>query len=353
MSAENDKNKPNEHGSGLRPFDGASPKVIVTRRLPRDIEQRLSALFKAQLRTPDIAMSEAELKDAVQQCDVLVPTVTDAISKDIIAAAGPRLKMIANFGAGTDHIDVRAAYNRGILVTNTPGVLTEDTADLTLALILAVPRRLVEGDRLTRSGGFHGWTPTGLLGHRVRGKRLGIIGMGRIGQAVARRAHAFGLEVHYHNRRPVSAPIEEELNASYWGNLDAMLPHIDILSINCPLTPATTHLMNAKRLSLLSPDSYIVNTARGGIIDEAALAAALASQQIGGAGLDVYSAEPRVHPKLLELPNVVLAPHIGSATHESRQEMGEKVLINIRAFMDHHRCPDRVLPPRERPARAS
>jgi len=341
-----------DHPNARSPFDG-TPKVIVTRRLPDEIERRLSDLFNADLRTDDTPMTDDELKRAVQECDVLVPTVTDAITADIIAAAGPRLKMIANFGAGTDHIDVRAAYDRGIFVTNTPGVLTEDTADLTLALILAVPRRLVEGDRLTRAGGFDGWAPTAHLGHRVRGKRLGIIGMGRIGQAVARRAHAFGLEVHYHNRRPVSAPIEDGLAATFWAELDAMLPHIDILSINCPLTPATRNLMNAERLALMSADSYIVNTARGGIIDEAALAAALQARQISGAGLDVYADEPAVHPALLNLPNVVLAPHIGSATHESRLEMGEKVLINIHAFMDHHRCPDRVLPPRDSLPRAS
>ena len=334
------------------PFDGA-PKVIVTTRLPREIEIRLTDLFETELRVGDQGMNAAELEQAVKSCDVLVATVTDAITADIIKAAGPRLKMIANFGAGTDHIDVRAAYDRGIMVTNTPSVLTEDTADLTMALILAVPRRLVESDRLTRAGHFKGWAPTALLGHRIRGKRLGIIGMGRIGQAVARRAHAFGLEVHYHNRRPLSAPIEESLAATYWGELDAMLPHIDILSINCPLTPATTHMINAKRLALMSPDSYIVNTSRGGVIDEGALADALASHQIGGAGLDVYENEPAIHPKLLELPNVVLAPHIGSATHESRLEMGEKVLINIRAYTDHHRCPDRVLPPRNKLPEAS
>lgn len=339
-------------GLSSGPFNGP-PKVIVTRRLPAEIETRLTDLFAAQLRRVDEPMSAKELKEAVQSCDVLVPTVTDNINADIIAAAGPRLKMIANFGAGTDHIDVRAAYDKGIFVTNTPGVLTEDTADLAMALILAVPRRLVEGDRISRAGEFNGWTPTAHLGHRVRGKRLGIIGMGRIGQAVARRAHAFGLEVHYHNRRAVSAPIEEALEATYWADLDAMLPHIDILSINCPLTPATTHLINASRLALMSPDSYIVNTARGGVIDEGALADALEAGNIGGAGLDVYEQEPKIHPKLFGLPNVVLAPHIGSATHESRLEMGEKVLINIQAFADHHRCPDRVLPPRNNYPKAS
>ena len=346
------KSTPTQSASRKGPFDG-EPKVIVTRRLPDEVERRLADLFDTQLRTDDRPMSADELKQAVQTCNVLLPTVTDQITAEIIAAAGPQLKMIANFGAGTDHIDVRAAYDRGIMVTNTPGVLTEDTADLAMALILAVPRRLVEGDRNARAGDFTGWAPTAHLGHRVRGKRLGIIGMGRIGQAVARRADAFGLEVHYHNRRPLSAPIEDALSATYWGELDAMLPHIDILSINCPLTPLTQHMMNAKRLALMSPDSYIVNTSRGGVIDEAALAHALETGQIGGAGLDVYEQEPIIHSKLLALPNVVLAPHIGSATHESRLEMGEKVLINIHAYTDHHRCPDRVLPPRNRMPAAS
>ena len=338
--------------ASIGPFDG-TPKVIVTTRLPHEIEQRLSDLFDTDLRHTQDLMTVDELKEAVQNCDVLVPTVTDLITAEVIAAASPKLKMIASFGAGTDHIDVKAAYDRGILVSNTPGVLTEDTADLTMALILAVPRRLVEGDRLARAGQFKGWSPTGLLGHRVRGKRLGIIGMGRIGQAVARRAQAFGLEVHYHNRRAVSTPMEDALSATYWDNLDAMLPNVDILSINCPLTPLTRHLINADRLSLMKRDSYIVNTSRGGVIDEAALADALADGRICGAGLDVYEQEPIIHPKLMTLPNVVLAPHIGSSTHESRLEMGEKVLINIRAFMDHHRCPDRVLPPRNRLPRVS
>ncbi len=320
------------------------PRVIVTRRLPIEIETRMRDLFSANLRAEDVAMSQAELKQAVANCDVLVPTVTDVIDADVIAAATD-LKLIANFGAGTDHIDVAAAHARGIMVTNTPGVLTEDTADLTMALILAVPRRLVEGDRRTREGNFDGWSPTFMLGHRVRGKKLGIIGMGRIGQAVARRASAFGLDVHYHNRRRAPGPIEEELNATYWPELDAMLTAIDILSITCPSTPSTYHLINETRLKLMSKNSYIVNTSRGEVIDEAALAKALSQGQLGGAGLDVYENEPTVHPDLMKLPNVILAPHIGSATHESRREMGEKVMINIRALVDGHAYPDRVLPP--------
>lgn len=331
----------------------ANPKVIVTRRLPSDVEARLTDLFSAELNVTDRPLTQAELKTSVSQCDVLVPTVTDKIDADVISAAGPHLKLIANFGAGTDHIDVAAAHARGIIVTNTPGVLTQDTADFTMTLILAVPRRLVESDRLTRSGGFDGWTPTGILGHRVKGKKLGIIGMGRIGQAVARRAHAFGLSIHYHNRNRLAKPIEESLSATYYAELDLLLKTVDIVSINCPSTPSTHHLINRDRLALLSPESYIVNTARGDIIDEAALAEALEAGRLGGAGLDVYEREPDITEKLMGLPNVILAPHIASATHESRQEMGEKVMINIRAMIDHHACPDRVLPPRENFSQAS
>lgn len=332
------------NASRLQPLP-KTPRVIVTRRLPGEIETRLTDLFDADLNVADRAMSQADLKAAAAKCHVLVPTVTDQIGPDIIKAAGPDLRLIANFGAGTDHIDVAAAHAKGIIVTNTPGVLTEDTADFTMALILAVPRRLVEGDRIARAGKFTGWTPTSTLGHRVRGKKLGIVGMGRIGQAVARRAHAFGLSIHYHNRRPVPAPIALELSATYWDDLDKMLAEVDIVSLNCPKTSETHHLINAQRLARMSPDSFIVNTSRGDVIDEAALAAALAKGEIGGAGLDVYENEPKIHPDLLNLPNVILAPHLGSATLESRREMGEKVLINIRAMMDAHQLPDRVLPP--------
>ena len=321
-----------------------NPRVFVTRRLPTEIESRMSDLFSATLREDDVPLSRAELKAAIADCDVFVPTVTDVIDADVIAAATD-LKLIANFGAGTNHIDVAAAHARGIMVTNTPSVLTEDTADLTMALILAVPRRLVEGDQRTREGKFDGWSPTFMLGHRIKGKKLGIIGMGRIGQAVAQRAKAFGLDVHYHNRRRAPAAIEEALDATYWPELGAMLTSIDILSINCPSTPDTYHLINETSLKLMSKDSYIVNTSRGDVIDEAALAKALSRGDLGGAGLDVYENEPKVHPDLMDLPNVILAPHIGSATHESRREMGEKVMINIRALVDGHAYPDRVLPP--------
>lgn len=323
-----------------------SPTVFVTRKLPDSVEVRMDDLFDAKLRQDDKALSQDALKQAIGTCDVFVPTVTDDITADIIEAASPRLKLIANFGAGTDHIDVAAAYAKGITVSNTPGVLTEDTADLALALILAVPRRLVEGDRRTRLGNFEGWGPTHMLGHRVRGKALGIIGMGRIGQAIARRAHAFGLSVHYHNRHRVPKGIEDSLCAKYWDNLDEMMKAVDIVSVNCPLKPSTYHLINEDRLKLLGKDGYIVNTSRGEVIDETALAKALANGDIAGAGLDVYENEPDVNPDLIDLPNVILSPHIGSATYESRHEMGEKVMINIRAMMDHHACPDRVLPPR-------
>ena len=329
------------------------PRVAVTRRLPGPVEARMAELFDARLREDDTPLDADGLKRAVADCDVLVPTVTDAVSADVIDAASPSLRLIANFGAGTDHIDVAAAHARGIIVTNTPGVLTEDTADLAMALILAVPRRLVEGDRAMRAGTFSGWGPTHMLGHRVRGKRLGILGMGRIGSAVARRAHAFGLQVHYHNRHRVPAGIERDLEATYHAELEDMLHAVDILSINAPLTEDTRHIIDGRTLSLMKPDSYVVNTSRGGIIDEAALARALRRGQIAGAGLDVYEDGPRPHPDLLGLENVILAPHIASATHESRREMGEKVLINIRALIDHHRCPDRVLPPGARRALAS
>ena len=320
------------------------PRVSVTQRLPKVVEDRMVNLFDTTLRHDTNLMTQDELKRAIADCEVFVPTVTDIINSDVISAASKKLRLIANFGAGTDHIDINFAHERGIIVTNTPGVLTEDTADLTMALILAVPRRLVEGDRRARSGKFDGWTPTFMLGHRIRGKRLGIIGMGRIGQAVARRAKMFGLEVHYHNRNRLPAGIEDTFDATYWPTLDPMLPSIDILVITCPNTPETYHLINKKRLKLLSPTSYIVNTSRGEVIDEAALANALSLGELSGAGLDVYEKEPRIHPDLIKLQNVILSPHIGSATHESRQEMGEKVMINIRAMIDGHAYPDRVLP---------
>ncbi|UOK71462.1 2-hydroxyacid dehydrogenase [Ancylobacter polymorphus] len=325
------------------------PLVVVTRKLPDKIETRMRELFDARLNVDDVPMSPAALAEAVATADVLVPAICDRIDARVIEAAGPNLKLIANFGNGVDHIDVTAATERGITITNTPGVLTEDTADMTMALILAVPRRLTEGAALITSddGAWPGWSPTWMLGHRIWGKRLGIIGMGRIGQAVARRARAFGLQIHYHNRRPLPAQIEEELEATYWDSLDQMLARMDILSINCPHTPATFHLLSARRLKLVRRDAYIVNTARGEVIDEHALIRMIEQGEIAGAGLDVFEREPAVSPKLLKLARagkVVLLPHMGSATVEARVDTGEKVIVNIKAFMDGHRPPDRVLP---------
>ena len=319
------------------------PLVIVTRKLPDAIETRMRELFDTRLNVDDTPMTREQLTDAVQQADVLVPTVTDRLDSRILARSGERLRLIANFGAGVDNIDLETARQRGITVTNTPGVLTDDTADIAMALILAVPRRIVEGSAVLAKGDFKGWSPTWMLGHRITGKRLGIIGMGRIGQAVARRAKAFGLQIHYNNRKPVPKPVEEELEATYWDSLDQMLARMDILSVNCPHTPATYHLLSARRLKLMKPTAYIVNTARGEVIDENALARMLEANELAGAGLDVFEHEPAVNPKLLKLKNVVLLPHMGSATLEGRVDMGEKVIINIKTFADGHKPPDRVL----------
>jgi glyoxylate reductase len=327
---------------------GKKPLVVVTRKLPDNVETRMCELFDTRLNIDDKPMSQNELAEAVKVADVIVPTVTDQIDRSVLSQSGERLKLIANFGNGVDHIDVTTALQRGITVTNTPGVLTEDTADMTMALILAVPRRLAEGSQvLTGEREWTGWSPTWMLGHRIWGKRLGIVGMGRIGQAVARRAKAFGLQIHYHNRRRVAPRIEEELNATYWESLDQMLVRMDIISINCPHTPATYHLLSARRLKLIRPEAYVVNTARGEVIDENALARLIEGGEIGGAGLDVFEHEPAVSPKLVKLAKtgkVVLLPHLGSATIEGRVDMGEKVIINIKTFMDGHRPPDRVLP---------
>lgn len=324
------------------------PLVVVTHKLPDIVETRMRELFDARLNLEDRPMSASDLADALATADVLVPTVTDRIDAHALGHAGERLKLIANFGNGVDNIDVAAALQRGITVTNTPGVLTEDTADMTMALILAVPRRLAEGAALmTGETPWGGWTPTWMLGRRISGKRLGIIGMGRIGQAVARRARAFGLQVHYHNRRRVAPKIEETLEATYWESLDQMLMRMDIISVNCPHTPATYHLLSARRLKLLQPEAYVVNTARGEIIDENALARMIEAGELAGAGLDVFEHEPEVNPKLVKLAQagkVTMTPHLGSATIEGRIDMGTKVIINIQTFMDGHRPPDRVLP---------
>jgi glyoxylate reductase len=323
------------------------PRVVVTRRLPAVVETRMRELFDAQLNLDDKPMSRDEIIAALQGAEVLVPTVTDKIDAALLAQAGESLKLIANFGNGVDNIDVQAAVARGLTVTNTPGVLTDDTADMTMALILAVARRITEGARVVPEGEWAGWSPTWMLGRRITGKRLGIVGMGRIGQALAKRAHAFGLSIHYHNRRRLPAKTEEALDATYWESLDQMLARMDVVSVNCPHTPATYHLLSARRLKLLRPEAIIVNTARGEIIDETAMARMLEAGEISGAGLDVFEHEPAVNPRLVKLAKsgrVVLLPHMGSATMEGRIDMGEKVIVNIRTWMDGHRPPDRVLP---------
>ena len=318
--------------------------VVVTRRLPEAVETRMKELFDVQLRDDDTPMTRAELVEAMASADVLVPTLTDEIDAGLIGQAGPRLRLIANYGAGVDHIDVATARQRGILVSNTPGVLTDDTADMTMALMLAVIRRIPEGLGIMNAGTWTGWSPTALLGGRIGGRRLGILGMGRIGQAVALRARAFGMQIHYHNRRRLRPEIEDRLEATYWESLDQMVARMDVISINCPHTPSTFHLMNARRLRLMKPDAVIVNTSRGEVIDENALTRMLVAGELAGAGLDVYEHGTEVNPRLRELPNVVLLPHMGSATREGRLEMGEKVIINIKTFADGHRPPDQVVP---------
>lgn len=318
--------------------------VVVTRRLPEPVETRMKELFDVELRDSDSPMSRDELAAAMRRADVLVPTITDQIDAGLIAQAGEKLRLIASFGSGVDHIDVATARSRGILVSNTPGVVTEDTADMTMALMLSVTRRIPEGLAVMQAGKWNGWAPTAFMGGRLGGRRLGILGMGRIGQAVARRARAFGLQVHYHNRKRLRPEVEADLEATYWESLDQMVSRMDILSINCPHTPSTFHLMNARRLKLMKPSAVIINTSRGEVIDENALTRMLVAGELGGAGLDVYEHGTEVSPKLRELPNVVLLPHMGSATVEGRIEQGEKVIINIKTFADGHRPPDQVVP---------
>jgi lactate dehydrogenase-like 2-hydroxyacid dehydrogenase len=322
----------------------ARTRVVVTRRLPGPVEARMQELFDVRLNADDRPFSPEDLARAMAEADVLVPTITDRIDERLLARAGPELRLIANYGAGFDHIDVATALARGIMVTNTPGVLAEDTADMAMALILAVPRRVPEGAVMMQRGEWEGWSPTALMGHRIRGKKLGILGLGRIGRAIARRAATFGLEVHYHNRRRLHPDIEAELGATWWESLDQMLARIDILTINVPHTPSTFHIMNARRLKLMKPSAYIVNTARGEVIDENALTRMLRAGELGGAGLDVYEHGHDVNPRLRDLPNVLLLPHMSSATVEGRLEMGEKVIINNKTFAEGHRTPDHVVP---------
>ncbi|UWQ18545.1 D-glycerate dehydrogenase [Jannaschia sp. M317] len=318
--------------------------VVVTRRLPEPVETRMRELFDVRLSDSEHPMSRDQIAAAMQEADILVPTITDKIDAPMLGMAGERLKLIANYGAGVDHIDVATARQRGILVSNTPGVLTEDTADIAMALILATARRMAEGIAQMRDGVWEGWAPEALLGMRLRGKRLGILGMGRIGQALARRAQAFGMSVHYHNRRRLHAGLEEPLEATYWESLDQMVSRVDVLSINAPHTPASFHLLNARRLKLMKPTAVIVNTSRGEVVDENALTRMLRAGELAGAGLDVYERGQGVNPRLRELPNVVLLPHMGSATREARLEMGERVLVNMQTFADGHRPPDQVVP---------
>ncbi len=319
-------------------------KVIVTRRLPEPVETRMRELFDVELNETDEKMDAETLANAISRADILVPTLGDVIDQKMLAHANDNLRLIANYGSGFDHIDVQTALKRGIMVSNTPGVLTDDTADMTMAMILAVPRRLREGTMLMQQGDWQGWAPTALMGHRIGGKRLGILGMGRIGQAVATRAKAFGLQVHYHNRRRLHLDTEAALEATYWESLDQMLARVDILSIHCPHTPGTFHLLNARRLKLMKPSAYIINTARGEIVDENALTRMLRAGELAGAGLDVYEHGNDINPRLKGLDNVLLLPHMGSATIEGRIEMGEKVIINIKTFADGHRPPDQVVP---------
>lgn len=319
------------------------PCISVTRRLLPAVEERMAQLFDATLNSDDLPMDQSKLTEAMADCDVLVPTVTDDIDAELIATAPPRLKLIASYGAGVNHIDLAAAKAKGIIVTNTPGVFTDDTADLTMAMILNVPRRLGEGHRLMRSGEWNGWTPTGMLGHRIGGKTLGIIGFGRIGEAVAARAKAFGLTVVYNKRHRLPASVEAELDVAYEPDLDRLISRADIISLHCPLTAETEKLIDARRIAMMKPDAYIINSSRGELIDEDSLIEALKKGKIGGAGLDVYAHEPAIDPRWLDIPNVVLLPHLGSATFEGREASGERVIANIRVWADGHRPPDQVL----------
>jgi glyoxylate reductase len=318
--------------------------VVVTRRLPEPVETRMTELFDVTLRSDDAPMPREELAAAAREADILVPTLSDEIDAPLLAGAGDRLKLIANYGVGVDHIDVATARQRGVLVSNTPGAQTEDTADIAMALILATMRRMAEGMATMRRNEWAGWAPEALLGARLSGKRLGILGMGRIGQALARRARAFGMQIHYHNRRRLHEGLEEPLEATYWESLDQMVARVDVLSINCPHTPSTFHLMNSRRLKLLRPSAVIVNTSRGEVIDENAMTRMLLAGELAGAGLDVYEHGREVNHRLKEAPGVVLLPHMGSATYEARVAMGEKVLLNMRTFADGHRPPDLVVP---------
>ena len=323
---------------------GKRLSVVVTRRLPDVVETRLCELFSVTLRDDDKPMSREALAEAMKTADVLVSTITDQIDAALLASAGENLRLIAQYGAGVDNIDVSTARQRGIQVSNTPGVTTDDTADMALALMLAVTRRIPEGLKVMQDGKWEGWSPTAMLGGRIGGRRIGILGMGRIGQAVAKRAAAFGMQIHYHNRKKLRPEQEEALEATYWESLDQMVARMDVVVVSCPHTPSTFHLLNARRLKLMKPDAVLVNVSRGEVVDENALTRMLRAGELAGAGLDVFENAHDINPRLRELPNVVLLPHMGSATIEGRVEMGEKVIINIKTFADGHRPPDLVVP---------
>ena len=319
------------------------PTVFITRKLPTKIETRMMELFDTTLNETDVLLSEEQLINVFKTYQIIVPSIADKISAKVLADTGDNLKLIANFGAGTDHINLEAAKNKNIIVTNSPGLLANDTADLIMSLLLALPRRLYEGSKLVAEGNWNGWSPTKMLGKRIYGKRLGIIGMGRIGQAVAKRAKSFGISIHYHNRKQLPSDIEQLFEATYWSSLDEMIKRMDIISINCPLTKDTKKLMSKERLELMAKDSYLINTSRSEIIDEEALFYLLKNNKIAGAGLDVFRRQENGNSKLLEAPNTILIPHLGSATIEGRIEMGEKVIINIKTFIDGHNPPNRII----------
>jgi len=319
------------------------PLVIVTRKLPASVELRMNELFNVRLNGDDKVFTKEDLIAAVKEAHVLVTTVTDEISGGVLSKAAPDLKMIANYGVGVDHIDLMSARDKRIIITNTPGVLTEDTADMAMLLILGITRRMSEGEKMLRAGKWKIWSPIGMLGMRLRDKNLGIIGMGRIGQALALRAKIFGLNIHYYNRQQINEDLEKSLCATYWASLDQMITQMNIISLNCSSTPDTHHIMSRRRIGLMQKNAYLINTTRGDVVDEDALIEVLEEKTIAGAGLDVYKNEPNINPRLLNLDNVLLTPHMGSATDEARIAMGEKVIINVKTFLDGHSPGDRVL----------
>ncbi|GHA50278.1 D-glycerate dehydrogenase [Amylibacter ulvae] len=321
-----------------------SLKVIVTRRLPESVEARLTALFNTTLNATDTLFTRSDLETAMQSADVLVSTLNDSIDAKLLAKAGNQLKLIANYGSGFDHIDVKAAQKRKIAVTNTPSGPASDTADMAMALILAVTRRFKEGSAVMSSGDWTGWSPSDFLGTRVQGKKLGILGMGRVGTELAKRARAFGMDIHYHNRKRVHPATEKELNATYWDSLKLMLTDVDVLSVNCPFNSKTAKILNKRSLALMKPDAFLINTARGELIDEDVLADMLKNGKLAGAGLDVLERGHEINPALRDLNNLMLLPHMGSATKEARQEMGEKLVYNIKMMEDGHRPPNLILP---------